>query len=56
MEMIPLLRNGKENNIFEPTCAHAQWALMHRLASVCDWTKIQTRNKFISRKVLQLEG
>ena len=23
--------------IFEPTCAHARWALMHHLASVRDW-------------------
>ncbi len=44
--------------IFEPTCAYARWAHMHRFLSVCPsechWTKNQTRKKFISQKVLQL--
>ena len=26
--------------LFEPTFAHARWALMHHFASVCHWTKI----------------
>ncbi len=31
---------GRKMGIFEATCADAQWALMPRFASVCDWTKI----------------
>ncbi len=31
---------GGLQKVFEPTCAHAWWALMHHFVSVCHWTKI----------------
>ena len=54
IDMTALCGNKKNRNlpghrtnhdlIFEPTCAYARWALMHRIAYVCDLTKIQTRS------------
>ena len=35
--------------IFEPTCAYARWALMHRFLSVRNWTKIQTGQKLLDQ-------
>ncbi len=47
-------------DIFEPTCAYARWAHMHRFLSVClsvcNLTKIQTRKKLISQKVFKLQA
>ena len=31
--------------LFEPTCAHARWALMHRFLSVCTGPKIRLEKK-----------
>ena len=41
--------------IFEPTCAHARWALMHRFPSVRHWTK-STRKKIISWERLNIQA
>ncbi len=41
--------------IFEPACANARWTLTRHFLSVCDWTKILTRQKIISQEVSLLE-
>ncbi len=38
-------------SFIEPTCAHAQWALMHRVLSVCDLTKIHWKKIHNSKSI-----
>ncbi len=40
-------------HIFEPTCAHARWALMHHfLSGVCLWAKIRLEKTHISKSII----
>ncbi len=48
----PFTEHGRLQH-FEPTCAYAQWAHMHRFLSGLE-KKIWTRVKFISPKVLKV--